>query len=140
MKVLLAVDGSEYTKRLLSYLGSHKDSLGSGNTYTVLHVTQPMPYRAAAFMTSEDLDSYYGDEARVVLDPIRAMLAEGGIDADVVHKVGAPADEVCAYAEEGKFDLVAMGSHGHGVLGNLVLGSVATKVLGHCKVPVLLVR
>jgi nucleotide-binding universal stress UspA family protein len=33
-----------------------------------------------------------------------------------------------------------MGSHGHGTLVNLVMGSVATKVLAHCKVPVLMVR
>ena len=33
-----------------------------------------------------------------------------------------------------------MGSHGHGALGNLIIGSVATKVLASCKVPVLLVR
>jgi len=37
-------------------------------------------------------------------------------------------------------DLVMMGSHGHSALGNLVMGSVATQVLAHCKVPVLLVR
>ena len=33
-----------------------------------------------------------------------------------------------------------LGSHGHGALANLVLGSVATKVLAHCGVPLLLVR
>jgi len=33
-----------------------------------------------------------------------------------------------------------MGSHGHGSLGNLVMGSVATKVMAHTQVPVLLVR
>jgi nucleotide-binding universal stress UspA family protein len=43
-------------------------------------------------------------------------------------------------AEDGKFDLVVMGSHGHSALANLVMGSVATQVLAHCKVPVLLVR
>ncbi|HWS05017.1 MAG TPA: universal stress protein, partial [Burkholderiaceae bacterium] len=40
----------------------------------------------------------------------------------------------------GKFDLVIMGSHGHSALANLVMGSVATQVLAHCHVPVLLVR
>ena len=38
------------------------------------------------------------------------------------------------------YDLVILGSHGHGTLVNLVMGSVATQVLAHCKVPVLLVR
>jgi len=43
-------------------------------------------------------------------------------------------------ATDGKFDLVVMGSHGHGALVNLVVGSVATEVLASCKVPVLIVR
>ncbi len=43
-------------------------------------------------------------------------------------------------ADTGKFDLLVMGSHGHSALGNLVMGSVTTQVLAHCKTPVLLVR
>jgi nucleotide-binding universal stress UspA family protein len=43
-------------------------------------------------------------------------------------------------AEKGKYDMLVMGSHGHGSLSNLVLGSVATKVMARCTTPVLLVR
>jgi nucleotide-binding universal stress UspA family protein len=43
-------------------------------------------------------------------------------------------------ADSGKFDLMVMGSHGHGLWANLIMGSVATQVLAFCKVPVLLVR
>ena len=67
-------------------------------------------------------------------------MAKAGITATFVHKVGHPADEIAALAKAGGFDLLIMGSHGHGVLKNLVLGSVATKVLAQCSVPVLLVR
>ena len=35
---------------------------------------------------------------------------------------------------------IVLGSHGHGALGNLVMGSVATRVVAQCGVPVLLVR
>ena len=47
---------------------------------------------------------------------------------------------IAKMADSGKFDLLMMGSHGHGLLGNLVLGSVVTKVLAKCGTPVLLVR
>ena len=47
---------------------------------------------------------------------------------------------IVAAATKGDYDMVIMGSHGHSTLGNLVMGSVATKVLAHCKTPVLLVR
>ena len=140
MKTLLAVDGSDYTKRMLSYLTTHKEFLGTSQPCTVLYVVLPVPHRAAAFAGPDMVHGYYDDDARVVLEPIQAFLREQGIDATFVHKVGHPADEIAAYAEAGKFDLVVMGSHGVGALKNLVLGSVATKVLARCSVPVLLVR
>jgi len=54
--------------------------------------------------------------------------------------LGTTGETIAKFAESGKFDLVIMGSHGHGVLVNLVMGSVATQVLARSKVPVLLVR
>ena len=47
---------------------------------------------------------------------------------------------IAKVAESGKFDLLVMGSHGHGAVMNLVMGSVATQVLAHCRVPILMVR
>lgn len=140
MKTLLAVDGSDYTKRMLSYLATHKDFLGTAQACTVLYVVLPVPHRAAAFAGPEMVHGYYEDDARVVLEPIQAFMREQGIEATFVHKVGHPADEIASFAEAGNFDLVVMGSHGVGALKNLVLGSVATKVLARCTVPVLLVR
>ena len=60
--------------------------------------------------------------------------------AKLIAKVGHPGDEIAKAAEKGKFDMVVMGSHGHGTFKNLIMGSVATKVLANCKVPVLLIR
>ncbi len=57
-----------------------------------------------------------------------------------MHTVGHVAQSIAKLAEEGKFDLVVMGSRGHGDVANLVLGSVTTKVLALCSVPVLLIR
>jgi len=140
MKILLAVDGSDYTKRMIAYLGAHKDWWVTGHSFTVFYVVLPVPHRAAAFAGPDLVHGYYEDDARVVLEPVRALLAEHGIQAQAVHKVGHPAEEIASYAESGQFDLLVMGSHGVGALKNLVLGSVATKVLAKCAVPVLLVR
>jgi nucleotide-binding universal stress UspA family protein len=54
--------------------------------------------------------------------------------------VGAAGDVIAKMATDGDFDLVMMGSHGHNTLANLVMGSVATKVMAHCGTPVLLIR
>ena len=54
--------------------------------------------------------------------------------------MGSAGELIAKTAHAGKFDLVMMGSHGHSALGNLVMGSVATKVIAQCGVPVMLVR
>ncbi|WP_137860581.1 universal stress protein [Variovorax sp. 3P27G3] len=140
MKILLAVDGSDYTTRMLSYLAGHKEWADAGHAFTVFHVVLPVPHRAAAFAGPDIVHGYYEDDARVVLEPVRAMLDKSGIEARFEHRIGHPAAEIASLAQRGEFDLVIMGSRGHGALANLVLGSVATKVLATCTVPVLLVR
>ena len=60
--------------------------------------------------------------------------------ATFVYTIGHVADAIAERAADGKFDLVVMGSRGHGEIANLVLGSVATKVLAKTTVPVLLIR
>ena len=140
MRILLAVDGSEYTARMLDYLAAHKEWSQAGHAFTVFTAVLPVPHRAAAFAGPDLVHSYYDDEARVVLEPVRAALAAHDIEAVFAHKVGHAADEIAAFAQNGKFDLLVMGSRGQGALSNLVLGSVAMKVLARCAVPVLLVR
>ncbi len=140
MKILAAVDGSDYSKRMLAYLAAHDEWLGPAHEYTVLHVVPAVPSRAAAMFDKDTLKGYYDDEAEKVLKPVRSFFAKQKIAANFLTKVGPAADAIAALAEKGKFDLLMLGSHGHGSLGNLVLGSVATKVMAQCGVPVVLVR
>ncbi|MEO8124345.1 MAG: universal stress protein [Burkholderiales bacterium] len=140
MKVLVAVDGSRYTKRMLAYLTAHDEFLGDRHQYTVLTVVQMMPGRATVVLDKEILKSYYEDEAEKVFKPIRTFLSRQKIDATYVSRLGVAGELIARQAAAGKFDLLMMGSHGHGNLSNLVMGSVATKVLAHCKTPLLLVR
>jgi nucleotide-binding universal stress UspA family protein len=84
--------------------------------------------------------SYYDEEAAKVAEPVVTFLARHAITPTVVHEAGPAGEMIARAATAGGFDLVMMGSHGHGALANLVMGSVATQVLAHCKVPVLLVR
>ena len=140
MKILLAVDGSAYTKKMLAYLAAHDELFGTQHQYTAITVQAPLPPRARAAVGAEIANSYYEDEAAKVTAPVVKFLQRHGIEPKVVHKVGAPGELIAKAASAGKFDLLIMGSHGHGALGNLVLGSVTTKVLAHAKVPLLIVR
>ncbi len=139
MNILLAVDGSPYTKKMLAYLATH-ELFKSNNDYTVFTVQPALPPRARAAVGKEIVDQYYEDEAEKVLAPVTKFLLRHKIDAKSSWKTGSAGESIAKLADSGKFDLVVMGSHGHSALVNLVMGSVATQVLAHCKVPVLLVR
>jgi len=140
MKILLAVDGSSYTQKMLDYLTTHGELFGASNEYTVLTVQPALPPHARAAVGKEIVNSYYTDETEKVMAPVAKFLAQHGINARNEWKVGPTGETIAKFADEGKFDLLIMGSHGHGALGNLVMGSVATQVLAHSQVPVLLVR
>lgn len=139
MKILLAVDGSDYTRRALDYLATH-DWLRRGNALSVFAVVLAVPHRAAAMAGPDLTHAYYRDDAELALRPVREAFAKSGIEADYSWEIGHPADAIANKATREGFDLVVMGSHGHGALANVVLGSVATQVLARCTVPVLLIR
>lgn len=139
MKILIAVDGSDYTRRMLDYLAS-SGWLRSGHALSVLTVVPALPHRAAAFAGKDLVQNYYFDDSEQVLRPVREILKTQGIDAVFDYQIGHPAECIARVAQDGGHELIVMGSHGHGVVASLVLGSVATKVLAACKTPVLLVR
>jgi nucleotide-binding universal stress UspA family protein len=140
MKILLAVDGSTYTKKMLAYLTTNLDMFAGDNDYTVLTVQGTLPPRARAAVGKEVVDTYYAEEAAKVLDPVIKYLQRHELKVKSLSKIGGAGETIAKTAASGKFDMVIMGSRGHGALGSLVMGSVATKVLANCDTPVLLVR
>ena len=140
MNIVLAADGSPYTKRMLAYVAAHDEWLGARHRYVVVTAVPGLPPRAASFLDREVVMGFYRDEAEKVFKPIRAFFKQRGIEAEFVSKVGPAADVIAKLVNSDSFDLLLMGSHGHGSVVNLVMGSVATKVLASSKVPVLLVR
>ena len=51
-----------------------------------------------------------------------------------------PGDVIAAYATKNKLDILAIGSHGEGALGSMVLGSVTTRVAAKCRITLLLIQ
>ncbi len=140
MKILLAVDGSHVTKRMLSYIAAHDELLGPGHDYTVLTVIPAVPGYAVEFLAPKTIDGHYADESERVFHPIRAFAGQRGWQVRLVYESGQAAEAIASMAEREHFDLVVMGTHGHSSLGSVVLGSVSTGVLARCKIPVLLIR
>ena len=140
MKILLPLDGSHYTKRMLSYIAAHQELLGPGHEYLMLTVTEPIPNYASSFLDRATLEAYDRQHADQVLGPVKAFADQNGWSVEMRQANGSPAEVIAAIAEKEKFDLIVMGTHGHSSLGNVILGSVASGVLARCKVPTLLIR
>jgi nucleotide-binding universal stress UspA family protein len=77
---------------------------------------------------------------RAYLDDAAARLAAKGLKVDAILAIGDPAAEIAAAAVREKCDLIAMSTHGHRFVKDLVLGSVANEVRHKSLVPVLMVR
>ena len=74
------------------------------------------------------------------LDRIGAELKAEGFKTDAILAAGDPAREIAAAAEREKCDLIAMATHGHKLLADMVRGSVASELRHITMVPILMVR
>ncbi|HZE93026.1 MAG TPA: universal stress protein [Rhizobacter sp.] len=140
MKVLLAVDGSVYTQRMLDYLAAHKDFLGPTHDYTALTVITPVPPHVSGHVSRSVLDQHYAEEAEQALKSAKTFIQQQGWNVTTLHRQGSPAEVIAETAEAGKFELLVMGSHGHSALGSLMLGSVTARVMVQSSVPLLISR
>ena len=96
MKILVAVDGSEFTQRTLDFLAVHKQSLGPPHQYTVLTVVPAVPPRAASALDRDLLKDYYTEEAEKVLKPVRQAVSERGCTRWVFQTACARRMERCS--------------------------------------------
>ena len=140
MRIVLAADGSKFTKKALAFLINHETLAGEGDEVLVLNVQPTMPPRVRTMVGSAAVNAYQSDEAEAVLSPIRKLLERKGVAWRCDWKVGEPAAQILAAAEKSKAHMIVMGTHGYGAIGRAVMGSVANRVLQGAKIPVLLVR
>ncbi len=140
MKILFAADGSRFTKKALAFLVTHDALLEDSSELLVLHVQPVLPAHVKSFAGRGVVASYYLDEAEKVLEPIRKFLKKHPIKFKADWVIGNPALEIVNKAKRDNVHLIVMGTHGHGTLGRVLLGSVAQKVVAECDRPILLVK
>jgi nucleotide-binding universal stress UspA family protein len=89
---------------------------------------------------SEEYVQHATDVARDYLAGIEKRLSQDGVAARSVVEVGPPAERIIACAKSNAVDVIALSTHGRSGISQLMMGSVANKVLHYAEVPVLLVR
>jgi nucleotide-binding universal stress UspA family protein len=140
MKILIAVDGSPYTQAAARYVVRQRASFSSPLEIHLLHVQSPIPYPGAAAVAGKAaVESYQRDESLAALAPAEKELAKAGVAFTSAWRVGDVAQTIEKYAREQNIDLVISGSHGHGALASLAMGSVSTKLVATLSVPLLII-
>lgn len=140
MKILLAADGSEYTKKAAAFLVTHDRLAGPDDELIVLHVQTAVPPRVKTMLGASAIRSYHAEEATKVLAPIERFLKRHPLNFRTSWVIGSPAAEIVRVAKQEGAHMIVMGTHGLGMLGRALMGSVATKVISECDIPVLLVK
>lgn len=140
MRILVPVDGSDSSLAAVRFVIGKLAEGGKAPELHLLNVQMPLPSAASSFIDAGVVRGYHDEEGQKDLAAARKLLGEAGI-ACVAHvAVGDPAETIATYAEQERCDAIVMGTRGLGRIGNLLLGSVATKVLHLTKVPVTLVK
>ena len=77
---------------------------------------------------------------RAYLENVAGTLRAEGFEVDHVLAMGEPSDEIVKFTRKHKVDLIAMSTHGHRFISDLLYGSTADKVRHLVDVPVLLLK
>ncbi len=140
MRVLLAVDGSIHALRAAQFLLGLAGERGPMELH-VLNVQPPVRYltilEAGAGERAARMQLEAGREAAASV----CALLEGAALQYELHVVSdEPAEAIVRLARERSCGMIVMGTRGMGAIANLVLGSVALKVIHLAEVPVTLVK
>ncbi len=140
MKILVAADGSKYTKKALAFLVTQEGLAGPDGEILVLNVQLDFPPHVRRMLGAPAIRAYQRDESRKVLEPVERFLKRHKLTFRTRMVVGHYADEIVKAAIADKAQMIVMGTHGYGALGRAIMGSVATRVVANAEVPVLLVK
>jgi len=135
-KILVALENSIADETLLPHVMELANRLGSH--LLLVHVADGWVARNFDQLKLAESDEMKAD--RAYLDQTLARLRATGLSATAHLALGDPPGEILKTAEAEHCDLIAMTSHGHRLLGDLLFGSTIHEVRHRTSVPVLLVR
>lgn len=142
MKILLAVDGSKHSlkvvKRLVAFAGHYRES----PQVELIYVQPPVPKlpNLRKVVSAKQIRRYYEEEGWAALSGAKKLLKASGLRHVAQILVGPVAESIVKEAVRTRCDLIMIGTRGMSAVSNLLLGSTATKVLNLSALPVLLVK
>jgi nucleotide-binding universal stress UspA family protein len=141
MKILVAVDGSKNSLSAAKYAAKLAASLKDKSHLTLISVHDDTALKhLKKYVPKDTVSDYLRGLSEKDIASAQKLLDKLGVAHDMVIHFGHPAEQIKAVSETGKFDLIVMGSKGRSSIKDLVVGSVAHKLLAIAKVPVLMVK
>lgn len=161
-KILYATDLSETAVHAFAYAVSLANMYNAG--ITILHVIKEMPgepYLSSMISTEtwKEIRERHYSKARealigkkrdhaVIRDVLQDFSEQAKAEAEdrafvtdeIIIEKGDPARLIVQTAERGNFDLIVMGTHGHGAMADVLIGSTAKQVIRKSPLPVMVIR
>ena len=135
-RILVPVENSSYDERILDHVQQLARYCGA--SIVLIHVADGWAARNIQHLNLRESEEMRGD--RDYIEQLAARLSAGGLKAEALLATGDPSAEIASAAEREHCDLIAMSTHGHRFLADLIYGSVASAVRHMTSVPVLLLR
>jgi nucleotide-binding universal stress UspA family protein len=135
-RILVAIEHSSADRTILEHVSSLAQITGA--ELLLVHVADG--WAARNFNQLKLRESEEMKDDRAYLESLRAELTGKGLTVDFALALGDPATELIKMAEDQHVDLIAMSTHGHRFLADLLHGTTADRVRHLVKIPVLLLR
>ncbi|MBN8216824.1 MAG: universal stress protein [Spirochaetes bacterium] len=135
-KILVALENTVADGRLLPHVGELAGHFRS--ELLLLHVADGFGARNFKHLKLAESEEIRAD--RAYLEEVAARFRERGLAVSTHLAMGEPSKEILKIAEGQRCDLIAMGSHGHRLLGDLFFGSTVHEVRHGTSIPVLIIR
>ncbi len=135
-RILVPVENSSYDERILDHVRQLAQYCGA--SVVLIHVADGWAARNIRHLNLRESEEMRGD--REYIERLAARLSTQGLAAEALLASGDPSAEIASAADREGCDLIAMSTHGHRFIGDLIYGSVANAVRHMTSVPVLLLR
>ena len=135
-KILVPVENSPADKTIITHIRQLAKILNAG--LILVHVADGYAARLQNELNLEDSEEIKNDHH--YLEQVKAELIQEGFNVKSYLVQGEPADEILALAQKENCDLIAMATHGHRFLKDMLLGSVAENIRHRTNIPVLMIR
>jgi nucleotide-binding universal stress UspA family protein len=135
-KILVALEHSDYDHAIMDHV--RRLAKFCGASLVLIHVADGWAARNVKQLNLRESEEMRLD--REYLDTMCTSLSDDGLEVESILAAGDPAPEIAAAADREHCDLIAMSTHGHRFIKDMIYGSVANDVRHLSRVPVLLVR